>query len=654
MLSAAYIVAFVTLLGAIVYCPKIKGQINGVKMLIVGVVGILCIQAFAAGVLGLFHIRVSLLSVCAVLLCLSALLWVLIRKKGRQEVFWRVSDGLCVLLFVVIVWVTAIRCYAIDFRLQDMNGDTAWYFSEAMKIVQTGTLGDQYFAPLFAALGIELFSPVFPALSYYKAYFIAELVLHALELGMLYVLILTVSEKKLVRICAPLLGIAYFWGYPAYNYMAGGFLPWSCGVIIFMLMLYVALLLEKRNISARYGAALLVAVAVTGLSCDRWFFRGMESVAGNEIYSSMYADLIFFLPAFFYVCYYVFGRKKSLKMPSIASVGVFLCTVGLYIAWYNGAVSIGGYYKMYYYLWLLGWVLAAQTLEIADGMRELPEIASYAGMIGVFVLLTVFDVDGALQEVLAANGNYATRNFFALYRYNRELFLRDYADRRFTDQGLEAYEYVLLQGNTAVILTEDGSRKKWFDVVTENDSSHIDLLELELPDVLRRLTEDRVDLAFVWRNCDIYAEYGEYFTNASTVFENEDAVVYTAPDGDWMDVSGTRQGQDAARLELYTYVKEHLPGEEVPLLAARESYLDFVLYEGITGNVSTDFYTWKYDAANGIVNLVSHNTEYVVLLADDAYYLENREYFERHGQIIFENGAGWLMRCADDAWSLTY
>ena len=647
MLSIVYVATFAALLGGIVYCPKTEGRINGVKILVMGMMGVLCAQTVAARVLGLLHIRVGCLSISVILLIFAAAFWILIWKRGRQVLFWRRADVACVLCLLICVCAVCVRCYGFDLRLQDLNGDAARYFSDAMEIVRTGGIPEQHFSTLMAALIIEVLSPVLSELLYYKAFLLADMFLHMLEISMLYMLILTVSERKLVRILAPVFSVAYFWGYPVNNYVTGGFMPWSGGVMLLMLVLYAALLVEKKRFSWKYSAAVPILAVLVGFGCDQWFVWEPVSATGNEVYSSMYADLIFFVPVFLYVLYHVFGKKRSWKVPGILCICMLLYTIGLYTVWYRGGISLGGYYKSYYYLWMLGWILSAQAMDVAEESRELAEAFSYAGLIGVLTLLAVFDVGNG------PSGPYVTQNLFALYRYNSEQIQRDYAEWRFTDEEMEAYDYVFAQKRTAAILTEDAGREKWFDAVTANDSSHSSFIGKEFPDALQTLVARGPEYAVVWKDDGVYEEHQEYFAGIMAVFENESVVVYGMPEGNWTDISGTKEGQDPARLELYAYVKEYLADEEVPLMAMQSSYLDYVLYENITGNDCTEFYPWNFEPLENLDNLNAHGVKYVVLLAHDAYYIGNQYYFDRQ-QVVFGNEAGKVVRCVGNTWSTAY
>ena len=102
MLSIIYMILFLGCLGGILYYPKTKGRINGIKAIVMGCMTICCYQALSAWLLNLVHIKVGLLSIGAMTLLLAVLLWVGIwKKKQWQQLFWRISDVVCLLVLII-------------------------------------------------------------------------------------------------------------------------------------------------------------------------------------------------------------------------------------------------------------------------------------------------------------------------------------------------------------------------------------------------------------------------------------------------------------------------------------------------------------------------------------------------------------------------
>lgn len=654
MLSIIYMILFLGCLGGILYYPKAKGRMNGVKSIVMGSMAICCYQALASWLLDLVHIKVGLASIGVMTLLLAVFLWGGIwKKKQWQQLFWRVSDVVSLLVLMVFVLIISVHLFGADLQLQYETAEAASYFTDLMRIVREGTLEGTYFSQLMGALWVELLSPILPESMYFQAFILSDISMRVLEVSMLYVLIVTISDKKIVRYGAPVFCIAYFWGYPAYSYLSESYLAWSNGVMIFMLMLYVILLMEKCRISYRLGGGLLVAGVLVGLGCDRLFVAGVSRMGEHEIYASMYGDLIFFVPVLLYVLYYVFWKKKKAWTIAVASTIAVLCTVISYIFWYHNVMPQEHYYKLYYYLWVLGWLLVAAAFDIAAETGELVECFSYGGMIVVlaYIVLSNYD-ERMILNTYHTDGDYTTKNFFSLYRYNADAMLVDYEEYQVPEDALAGYEYALGQQEQLIpILTEDTTTEMWYDALSGEDSSSYSLSQNGLPEVLTMLDENEIQMVVVRKDRSEYSEYQNYFDRCEAAFENEDVAVYSKPRTSWRDVYDIEAAEYADKVELYTYVKDELAGEMVPLMARKPACVDFILYEDMTGNNSGEYYTWNYGERENIENLNAHGVKYVILLKEDAYYQANHGYYE--GQdIVFENEAGIVVRCAGEEWFL--
>ena len=85
MAAIFFVIAHLTCLSGIVCYPKTKGRINGVKVLVMGEVAILCGQAVLGLLLQKLHIKAGLGVFCGIMLFGAAVLWYGIwRKKSIQ------------------------------------------------------------------------------------------------------------------------------------------------------------------------------------------------------------------------------------------------------------------------------------------------------------------------------------------------------------------------------------------------------------------------------------------------------------------------------------------------------------------------------------------------------------------------------------------
>ena len=672
MLSILYIIITAVCLAGLWCCPKAGKSINGVKIVIAGSMGLLCYQMIAAGVFYRLDVSVGLFSMGAATLFLAAALWLMIWKKRRiQKMFWRLSDVISVsLLLAFVLWIS-FDIFGMHIGLRYPTVDAAKTFSDTMQVVRSGSMETFHMQTVVEVLFIEVCAPFLSAAEYYKAVVLADISMRILEICMFYVLVRTISDKKIVQIMAPVLAIAYFWGYPAYNYMTANYPDWSIGVMMLEFVIYVLLLLEKRKDAwkEKYGicvywvaGAIAVILVITAgvlffLRHDVWLVQiTQSSYGGTEIYASLYAELVFFLPALIYVCYYVFIKKMDGKVFGVCSILAIAWTVYLYHIWFDGGMSNYYYYRNYYTLWLLGWLLAAQALAIAAETKELAEYFSYLGFIAVLALIVLSDYEGRMADKhLDYDGAYVTKNFFGLYRCNADTLLLNYAENEVSAESIAVYNYVAenCAAERVPILTEDLRTRLWYDALTGKKSEIYSLAEFGLPDVLEALEADGIGMVAIQKDAEEYELYQDYFSRCEVIYETKDAAVYGKPGDTWLSAYNEADADYVVREELYSFVRDELAGEEVPLMARKASYLDFIIYKDITGISSTEYYTWMRGERDNIINLNAHGAKYVVLLKNDDYYIGNAGYYERY-ETVFENELGKIITCGHGEWGISY
>lgn len=672
MLSILYIIIMVACLAGLLCCPKAEKSINGVKAVIAGSMALLCYQVIVSMLFYVSGVTVGLFSMGAATLLPAVALWLVIWKKKRiQKMFWRLSDVISVLLLLAFVLWISIDMFGTHIGLRYLTVDAAKNFADTMQVVRSGSMQSFNIQTVVEVLFIELCAPFLSAAEYYKAVVLADISMRILEICMFYVLARTISDKKIMQIMAPIFAIAYFWGYPVYNFMTGNYPDWSTGVMMLEFVIYVLLLLEKRKDAwkEKYGtrlyqvAAVLAVVLVIAilvlffLRHDAWLVQiTQSSYGGTEIYASLYAELVFFLPALIYVCYYVFLKKMDGKVLGILSILAIAWTVYLYNIWFDGGMSNYYYYRNYYTLWLFGWLLAAQALAIAAETKELAEYFSYLGFIAVLAVIVLSDYEGRMADKhMDYDGAYVTKNFFGLYRYNADTLLLDYAEDEVSVESIAVYDYVAENcgAERVPILTEDLRTRLWYDALTGKKSEIYSLAEFGLPDVLEALEMDGVGMVAIQKDAEEYELYQDYFARCEVIYETEDAAVYGKPGDTWLSAYDEADTDYAAREELYSYVRDELAGTEVPLMARKASYLDFIIYKDITGISSTEYYTWMRGELDNIINLNAHGAKYVVLLKNDDYYIGNAGYYERY-ETVFENELGKIITCGDEEWGTSY
>lgn len=649
------VILFSFCLVGIVCYPGTSEEANGIEKIAVGAALLVCVEAVAGMLFYWIHIPVDCVSVGGILALCALCFWYGIwRNRRLQKLLWRKTDIIGVLLIVLFVCFVSVKLFGAEQNLQYPNQWAAENFARAMAVVHGQAVENVDLATIIEALFIQMFANQYSPSMNYRGYMLAMLFLLLVEVCLFYAVVISLSRRKTVSMLALIFAIGYFWGYPAYNYMFGNDDSFSIRSICVLLMVYVLgcipwRLAENRKKVLLFGALLIGFIVDIVVMMFRYSLLGVSN--GREIYSSMYGDLVFFVPVAIYVCCNVFSKKKSgaICIISMAALG---CVLILYNYWFNSVISNYDYYQNYAILWLLGWLLAVQALDFSEKNGELPQFFSYTGLI---LTLAVLVLSGFADRVSLGMGDrfYVTKSFFSLYNNNKDYLAADYGEYRVPDATLELYDDVILEyGKEDIpILTEEMVERIWYDALTDNDSTIYDMSKYELPELLKLLEQDDIKRITVQKDKDGYREYQEYFDGCEVVSETETAVLYTMPLNGWTDISGMNVSKYEEKLELYSCVVDNLTEEQVPLMAAKESYLDYLLYENITGNDSSNFYTWHYSARDGILNLNDLGVKYVVLLKDDEYCIGSSMYFDTQ-ETVYENEAGKIVRCVGEQWDL--
>jgi hypothetical protein len=712
MESVGFIIIFFVGILEILFYPKCSEKINALKIIVMGTMAILCYQSLAAFIFYKLHVAVNIKTIGLAMLALDILLGVgIIYKRRIQKVFIRLIDVINMAIIVVVVLFVSNHIFSTDLGLQYANGDAAAHFSFAMEIVRSENIARHvYFSALIDAMFIEVLAPALSAVQYYKAFILADIFMHVLEVLMFYILAITISDKKTIRYSGAVLSLVYFWGYPAYSYMEGNFVYWSNGVMILIFMIYALTLLEKQRqprmkmcvgillvlglyantccnrlfvpvnslavfaalvvmfwpkckkkvnkkvfLGIGIGTALIIAGAV------RAYFRVWGTMLANivlkgtssgGIYRAMYADLIFFLPPFFVLCYLIVKKKSDFKIIWTICICMIASTIAMYIFWYHYILSTYYYYKIYYNLWLLGWLITIQVLDWMERNGKLPAAFSYVGMITVMVGMVITDYDDIMSvEYETYNASYATNHLLPLYAYNTDLLSQDYAEKRTSDKVLDVYNYVIeqCQGESIPMIISDGVEMIWYDALAGMSSQEYRIDTLGFADILPLLDQGEISKIIVIKNDESYQIYQAYFENCTVVYGNDEAAILSPKGESWSDPLTVAPDYSQEKTALFEYISNLLAGEQVPLLAAESAYVDFFMYNHVVEMSSAEYYTWNQGFEDMINTLNENQIKYVVLLKDDIFYQENRSYFG-DAQVIYENEAGMLLKCVGESW----
>lgn len=711
--SIIFLMLIIAAMFGIAIYPKEKNELNGIVAVILIPLILSGFLVLSSWVSLIIWGRISISVISVELFILNLPLWAgIIRRKEKQNYFWRSSDIIGLILVAVFVLSIAVHVYGLELSIRYSNPVGAGQFLDAMNLLR-GEKGLQpiSFSSYIQAIFVGTIQPFAGNILCYKGFIVAEIFLRLLEAGLFYGTVLMISERKVVRYAAPVVSICYFFGYPALSLQWANYDYWNAGALVFLWIVYILLVIERKPqmchlaiillieallvdiISVQYYAAfhmvgvvaallilgirvkghivhsslkyismvgcILFIVIAGGLFYFEFFVKLGEieptALEAAGMYRCMYGDLLFFLPALCFLIVYVWRRKKKFYSMVGLAAWSLTGTIILYILWYQDKLDTYFYFLNYYNLWLLGWILVTAVLEIMAETKQLPIFFSYVGMIVALAVLTLTNYDYHMwHHNVQYNGMYVTKNFFPLYRQNMDALLRDYSEYEVPENIFTMYEYLDAEqsGKTLRSITESEVFQYLFDAFVGGKSELCRLDKRDFPDIIKQLETDGADVAVVIKDEAQYQMYQNYYEECDILYENDGAIAYVPEDGDWMGVRDTSDNYIEQKEELFSQALTDVE-DIVPLMASADSYMDFILYEDVTGKSMEDFYTWKYSPVDNLHNLNAHGVKRIVVLKDDEYYQTTKDYFERH-KVIYENEAGYILECEGTEWSTTY
>ena len=366
--------------------------------------------------------------------------------------------------------------------------------------------------------------------------------------------------------------------------------------------------------------------------------------------------LIYFIPAAFIVLFYLLKKKKYPAAIPVMALFMVVCTCVMYGFLINHMMSFYYYFKIYYNLWLFGWLLCVMAADILADEKQLAGFYAYVGFIGILALFTFTNYDMNMWEFDPGyNEASVPKHFLAIYWNNLDTSQKDYGEYTILPDLMEVMSYAAeeLDDDKIPALVADDRTFYWFDGMRAQNTRKYKPYNRELMDILVKMDKNGITKIFVDKEDKIYQQYENYFSLCKAVYENERAAILTFPGESWCKILPYVNGYDEGKLELYKYVKKHLKNERVPLMAAKESCLDFIIYRQKTKQKSTDCYTWNFNPKENLDNLNQLGIKYITVLYGDSYYQENQYYLDGQ-ETVFENESGKIIKCAGDSFSTEY
>lgn len=587
--SFFFMVSFFLFWGSIMLYPKTERKLGFIQETVMNFLVVLCIGAIGAGGLSFVNIPVDLFSMGLLFLLPSiVILFLIIRKKSVQKFSISKLEMISLFLLTIVFVLVELKTFSLEMRAAyNYNTDAGNHLFDALAIFRRKKVGGMYFAHLYNGLTIELFQPVLEEIKYYKGFVFADCFHYYFELVFAYAVIYSVAKKKHTKYMAPVLTLLLWAGYPLYCFIEGHYVYWGWGAILLCLIIYTMeqYIVYKENLTGctikvllgfsgvvlcyslfaplavvAVGIVILAEIKKGNIKLNRRLVIGMLTVCIIGIgiaayvyysyfyvwnqnpfsslkipggcYMNLFTDFLWMLPillVFFYCCY-----KKQIKLQVYGIV--YLSFVGvqliLLIAFFAEQLSAYYYYKFYYPLWFLSWIVTARAIDtIPVEKSERKFLYSYAILVGV-VYISCF---GRLPERLNDTGagwlSSETNVGTELYSQNVAYLARDYEDLKYSSAQLELCKFSIEnlrdKGEYAVFAggKDCMGAAYWYRGITDMGNITRQLVEATGDTWKDILDSGEWKYYVVLKTSELYKENMEYFEGKNWIFENEEGFI---------------------------------------------------------------------------------------------------------------------------------
>lgn len=478
------------------YKKSYKPQ-SGLLWVMISIVLTMCHGALIAGVIDLVHIPVNLYSMMAVFALTAVVLWYFIRKSGeKQEYEWDKFDVIASAVITIGVWAVLMKIFTPELHYAYFNSDAGLHLKEATAIVRSGELFGMYFNHLYNALVIEMIMPFVKTVDWYKGYVLADCIFLWMEIMFFFVLIRRYLTTKVSKGLSLLVMVAYFMGYPFLSFYYS-FVYWGLGTMLVAFVIIALRLYEEAEVERKYtiymlmlgcygvmtcymlfapvtfvvvlfyliviarregkifsGKNVLLALKIFliptllgGFYCLYGFFvssgTSVSDALSNQggIYTELYMDFFWTLFPVFFAIVHILKTKKRLTVDLTFFLGFFTFTGGMLMLTLTHFVSTYYYYKSYYPLWMLCWLLTFYAVTVM--LKQAKEtLIAYLMLVSMFVFLcfSTFEYRVVTSRENITGGLHSTA-FFTLFQNNWSFITREHGEQ--DPEKMDLYEYII-------------------------------------------------------------------------------------------------------------------------------------------------------------------------------------------------------------------
>lgn len=572
--SFLYFVATTALILGVYKIKKSEEKLYGITWGAVSIIAVTCFQVFTAAILNLIHVPVNIISIGILNLLPAVWFWFrIIKKQQKQSYSYHWADGIFMAVLAVVVGVFAYQRYGLELNIHYLTIDPAAHLKSAMDVVNGQKIDSMFYASLNNALLIELLGVFEGAGSYYKIFVLGD-ILHLFLAGwMFWGAIRRFCRDNFLKIAGMVVTIIYLLAYPL-NSTIFGFVYLGMGItlivylitltdelmreslnkwfniilislgclgifecyVLFMPVTYFAILAcilvkqyQKKKLfswdTVITGLAVFLIPCIIGLLYTYLGIFGGETSVGSAIanegaiYRDLYSNFIFIMPVAMYG-YWNMLRKKKNRLLSFLTPFLLIFILALFLKGMTGQVSSYYFYKNYYLLWCVVFLLGFQGIVCME--KKTRELLICGFLVWLFVVgVFRFQIESRVQN---KNSLYSvsekSASYLDIYAFNRDAK----ALPQYPWEKVQLYQYAVTE------LLETGKTQEvpvagywedsyWMEAITSQRLNGYDYWN-NGDELFFTSLEEKAEYVIVLKDSEFYASYQEYFDSMERVFEN--------------------------------------------------------------------------------------------------------------------------------------
>ena len=476
MVSILFIICSLLFIGSLSVIVSSKTD-NIVEAVIVATAYLFCIVGIIGAIYEVTHLPVYLPSICVGvgIVDIFFIAFIVKRRKQGHTVYQKEKNDYRYLLSVcVLIGFVLFMClyhFGINLKLTYGDVDAVRYFTSAMDIVKTKTVSGEFVTPLWISIFIQLIQPIQPEVFLYRGMVLGNICMQMLIGVFFFILVNKVNQHR--NVINTIITILFWCGYQLYILSYGTFLHWQDGILLIMFVMYHIMVIWEKKDNLKYGIigcglgtivlalcypflgiisiALVIPEMVVWISkkenrqlIPKWeriifaivimiaviiaivFMKqripNMQTLFINFAteglaYKEPYMDFIFFIPMVGIHLVFMIQKRHEKNIPrtifrmNISALVFMVCWIAFYEMGYLSNYYL---YRNYYVVWMLAWLVVAQTIGILFEKQQVLLVGTYAAIYGLCIAISVIGIDEKI------------------YKYNSDLYLDNPSNRTIT------------------------------------------------------------------------------------------------------------------------------------------------------------------------------------------------------------------------------